>query len=250
MKEQTINIICKSLIVIGLGSMSIAVLMVFPGSLIWWTKYTEIVFNVLTIIFLITGFCYIIFIYTVGYLVEHEKIKIIEIKVKAERYPLRQKTYEELFNELKDQLVEREYVSHETILLAEEGSINIFTRKTKSYGMSAYTILRVSNLTEKILEEADEKIDGFLEQYYGKKRITDRIEMTLIPCVDRVGSSFYHLVDVNLEQEIKKTRLIVGVSFGGKKIYIATQKDGMSLSRYKRMKKEFIELMNIEMKEK
>ena len=39
--------------------------------------------------------------------------------------------------------------------------------------------------------------------------------------------------------------LPVGISFGGKQIYIANQKDGFAIAKYKKLRKEFMKIMNL-----
>ena len=45
---------------------------------------------------------------------------------------------------------------------------------------------------------------------------------------------------------LKNARLPVGVSFGGKNIYIAKQKDGFAIKKHKQLRSEFIDIMDLQ----
>lgn len=69
--------------------------------------------------------------------------------------------------------------------------------------------------------------------------------MISVFCVDRITPAFQKLVNSNVQQGLKNSRLPVGVSLGGKNIYIARQKDGFAITKYKRLRKEFIDIMHL-----
>lgn len=48
---------------------------------------------------------------------------------------------------------------------------------------------------------------------------------------------------------VNKILLPVGVSFGSKRIYIARQKDGFEILKYKWQRKYFLEIMNLKEEE-
>ena len=70
--------------------------------------------------------------------------------------------------------------------------------------------------------------------------------MISVFCVDRITPDFQKLVNSNVQQGLKNVRLPIGVSFGGKNIYIAKQKDGFAITKYKRLRKEFIDIINLQ----
>jgi len=69
--------------------------------------------------------------------------------------------------------------------------------------------------------------------------------MIPVICVDRVTTAFNDFVNTSIAQGYKKILLPVGISFGGKKIYIARQKEVVLIRRYKRLRKYFLEMLNI-----
>ena len=70
--------------------------------------------------------------------------------------------------------------------------------------------------------------------------------MISVVCVDRITPDFQKLVNSNVQQGFKNGRLPVGVSFGGKNIYIARQKDGFAITKHKRLRREFIDIMDLQ----
>ena len=102
------------------------------------------------------------------------------------------------------------------------------------------------DLSDELLDSANESITNILKAYYGCETITDTINMISVFCVDRITPDFQKLVNSNVQQGFKNGRLPVGVSFGGKNIYIAKQKDGFAITKYKRLRREFFDIMDLQ----
>ena len=82
-----------------------------------------------------------------------------------------------------------------------------------------------------------------LNEYYNEKIITDKINMISVFCVDRITPTLQKLLNSNIQQGYKNGRLPVAISFGGKNIYIAKQKDGFAITKYKRLRKQFLKIL-------
>ena len=119
-------------------------------------------------------------------------------------------------------------------------------RTPKNWTLACFTIIRVPELSDELLDSANESITNILNKYYGCKTITDTINMISVFCVDRITPAFQKLVNNNVQQGFKNGRLPVGVSLGGKNIYIAKQKDGFAITKYKRLRREFIDIMDLQ----
>ena len=70
--------------------------------------------------------------------------------------------------------------------------------------------------------------------------------MISVFCVDRINSTFRKMVNTNAQQGFKNGRLPVGISFGGKNIYISRQSDGFAIGKHKRLRREFIDIMELQ----
>ena len=161
---------------------------------------------------------------------------------KPDKYLLRQTDYEEFSNYLSNR-VESEY---DYSKIHEEENFKVYKRKDM-YGLHYLIDLRLEELTQEMYEE-----------YYGKK-IPDIVNkdtvkfnlklkvayVIMVVSVDKVSSVFYRFVD-NADQDLKIYRLPVGVSFGGKKIYITKEIDGFIIPQFKKMKEEICNIMELE----
>ena len=115
--------------------------------------------------------------------------------------------------------------------------------KKKFWALNCLVLVRVPELTEDILNMSNEKFKEFLIDYYGTDAITDWLSLISLVCVDRITPTFQKFVNSNIKQEPKSYKLPVGVSFGGNTIYISKQKDGLAISKYKKLRKEFLKLI-------
>ena len=133
---------------------------------------------------------------------------------------------------------------------SEHGTLSLFIRSQKFCKLDCVALIKTSELTKEFLQEVNDNITESLKLYYDGKLITDTISMIAIVCVDRITPTFQKLVNSNIQQGLKNFRLPVGISFGGKKIYISKQKDGFAITKYKRLRKEFFKIMQIDIKNK
>jgi hypothetical protein len=62
-------------------------------------------------------------------------------------------------------------------------------------------------------------------------------------CVQKASLEFYQLVDTNLDQDLDLFELPVGILFEESIAYIATQKGGFAITKYKHLRKLFLKLM-------
>lgn len=169
--------------------------------------------------------------------------------VKADRIPLPYNSFEEMVEFLQSVLSKNQYQSHELFLLNDQGSMLLFTRKKKLWELNCLAVIRIPELTDELLEQANNKITEFFVGYYGKERITDWISMIALVCVDRITPPFQKFVNSNVQQGLKNYRLPMGMSFGGKTLYIAKQKDGFAITKYKKLRKDFLDMLDISLGE-
>lgn len=235
MKDRTKEIIIKINIVV-----SFVLMLLIPGSVIYaWflsERTLKIVFYTVLALSAVTGITLMILVAIFG---------LKQKPVKAASFPFPYKSFDELTEFLFSVLNKNQYQSHEPILIRDQCDMFIFTRKQKIWELDCFVVIRVSELTDNILEQANDRITEFLIEYYGKEHITDQINMITLVCVDRITSPFQKFVNSNIQQGLKNYRLLAGVSFGGKKLYVAKQKDGFAIRKYKKLKKDFLNMLNI-----
>ena len=237
--NDTIKIlILKTLIVIGM----ILLFMIFPGSIFWTMFFSsetnELVFEAIFFAFLGVGILFMILLPIFGGLKQKP--------VKADKMPLEFASDNEFLDFLQKRLLQKEYQMQEKVSVLPDGEVTLYLKLSKSGKLACFTIIRVPELSDKLLNNANEGVTNILNAYYGYKIITDKINMISVFCVDRITPTFQKLVNSNVQQGFKNGRLPVGVSFGGKTIYIARQKDGFAITKYKRLRKEFIDIITTE----
>ena len=114
--------------------------------------------------------------------------------------------------------------------------------------LSFLLLVKMRELQSDEIDTIKNRLWHFIQIHYGQEQIFDRIRLVLIVCVDKVTPAFYKYTDSNIEQGFKFFWLPVGISFGGKTVYIAKQKGGLAITQYKKLRKEFITLMGNVMK--
>ncbi len=169
-------------------------------------------------------------------------------KTKADKMVFSYKTYDALMEHLYAALLANCYEKRQPISLAE-GEVTLFTKpeKRKHIGqmLNCFTIVRLTEATNENIEESQNTITEILQNYYGKKTLREPVDMISVICVDRVTPAFSNLVNSPVKQGFKNGRLVIGVSFGGKQIYIAPSNNGFGKDDYKRMRSHFLDVMNM-----
>ena len=201
-------------------------------------KYESVLFGIWSvdfILFIVSGIIMMIL------------MAVLKLKLKpqkAERIPLPVETMDELVEHIHASALQQQYQSHERMMLNCDNYMLVYTQKKLTY-LTAFVIVRVPELTDEILELSNRKLTDFFTRYYGTDQITDWISVITVVCVDRITPSFQKLVNNNIQQGFKNFRLPVGISFGGKTIYISKQKDGYAITKYKKLRKEFLRMVGL-----
>ena len=241
MSNKTKDLILKALLVIDV----FLFLLFFPGSIVIdYLVHDQKTFDVIYLtLFLIAngvGILFMILLPIFGGL----KPK----SVKAKKVPLTFASYDEFFDFLQKRLSQKDYKLQEAAYISSNGELALYLKQQKVLTLACFTIIRVTELSDDLLNNANKIITDILNEYYGCKIITDKVDMISVFCVDLVTPAFRKLVNSNVQQGFKNGRFLVGVSFGGKNIYVATQRGGFAITKYKRLKKEFTDIMNLQIK--
>lgn len=238
MSNRTKELILKTLLVIGM----ILLFMVFPGSIFWSMlipseEVATVVFNIIFFTMLGVGILFMLLLPILGGLKQKP--------VKAEKVPLVFASYNEFLDFLQMRLLQKEYQLQKNVPILPNGDVTVYLRTPRKWTLVCFTIVRVPELSDEFLDSANESITNILNAYYGCEAITDTINTISVFCVDRITPNFQKLVNSNVQQGFKNGRLPVGVCFGGKNIYISKQKDGFAIAKHKRLRREFIDIMDL-----
>lgn len=238
MSDRTKELILKTLLVIGM----ILFFMLVPGSVFWAMlvpnqEVANLVFYILMFSYLGVGILFMILLPIFGGLKQKP--------VKAEKVPLVFASYNEFFDFLQMRLLQKEYQLQKIVPISPDGNLTVYLRMPKNRTLACFTIIRVPELSDELLDSANESITNILRVYYGCQTITDRVNVISVFCVDRITPDFQKLVNDNLQQGFKNGRFLAGISFGGKNIYMARQKEGLFIAKYRRLRKQFMDIMNL-----
>lgn len=238
MRKQVKELILKILLVIDISLL----FMIFPGcyllALLLGEEIGAVVFNTVLFAFFGIGILFIILLPIFGGLNQQP--------VKAEKKPFIFSSYNEFLSFIQNRLLQKEYQMQKKMPIQSGGEIIVYLKPLKNCKLACFTIIRISELSNEFLNGANESITDILNEFYGCKTITDEINMISVFCVDRITPAFQKLVNSNVQQGFKNGRLPVGISLGGKNIYIAKQKGGFAITKYKQLRREFIDIMNLQ----
>lgn len=237
MSNQIKELILKVLLVIDI----FLLFAIFPGcfliALLLGENIGIVVFNTVLIAFFGVGILFIILLLIFGGLKQKPVI--------AEKKPFVFVSYNEFFNFIQKRLLQKEYQMQKKVTIQSDGEIIVYLKPSKNWKLTCFTIIRISELSNDLLNDANASITVILNEYYSCKTITDEINMISVFCVNRITPAFQKLVNSNVQQGLKNGRLPVGISLGGKSIYIARQKDGFAITKYRQLRNEFIDIMNL-----
>ena len=162
---------------------------------------------------------------------------------KAEKTSLSFSSYGDLTVFLSTVLPQKGYRWNKTIPISLDHEVRLYAKSVRERHLECFVIIRAPEISDEVLYKANETITNILTEYYGTNIISDFINMICVFCVDRITPAFRTLVDSNVQQGFKNGRLPIGISFGGKAMYIATQKGGFAAAKYKKMRKIFFDIM-------
>ena len=241
MSDKTKEVILKVLLITGLGTgfgiLPVSILLAFLPI------EEKIVANVafcMLFICLGCGVLFMILLPIFGSTTESMKRK----SVKADQAPHPFTAYSDFAAFLEKQLTQRGYHMQKALPILPDGEVLLYVKPAGLLLLSCFAVIRAESLSKAQLESADEKITDILTDYCGGSIIKD-VNMTSIFCVEHITPAFQKLLNSNVEQDLKTGRLLVGLSFQNNTIYIAKQKGGFAIAKYKRLRREFVDLLGV-----
>ena len=112
--------------------------------------------------------------------------------------------------------------------------------------LSCISIIRTPQISDDLSEQANDRITDLLKEYLHCNTIRSSVDMISIFCVDKVSPAFYSLVNDHMVQGHKNGRLVAGISFGRKRIYIGNFGDGYGKRKYQKLREQFIVMAGLE----
>lgn len=165
---------------------------------------------------------------------------------KPDKYLLKQDNYIDFSNYLNKRVLLNDYQ-----IVHNEENLRIYKKiikKNKHYIID----FKTEEFTEDIYNDLyNNKMVPVMDKDLNEmqNRMYRSLYVTYIISVDRLTSYFNGFIK-GLDQDIRYFSLSVGISFGGNKIYIANEIKGFETSQIKRMKKEVLEILEINKEKK
>ena len=165
---------------------------------------------------------------------------------KAEVFASPYASYEEFSRFLSGALGENGYSPVKTAVPEPESTVTVYADTLQGGEWNCVSVLRVPELTEEWTQAANDAITDFLTGERVQGTIYAYVNMISIFCVDRITPAFRSMINSNMEQGFKNGRLVVGVSFGGKRIYVARQVGGLFIVKYKKLRRELARILELQ----
>ena len=234
MNNRISDLVIKIFLIVGL----LLLVLLFPISIFVSFFVSDIVFKVFItidiVLFIMNGILLISLIAIFG---------IKQKTTKAEMFSLSSNDYDSLQTFLDNSLLTTRYIKKSTIPLSDDGIVVIYTRHRLFWNMDCFAIVRVKHLSDSSLYEVNDLIRQVLNDVNTGKILKDAVNMIVLVCVDLITPTFQKFVNQNIQQSVKNRFLPTGISFSGKNIYIARQNDGIAITQYKKMRKEFLKIL-------
>jgi hypothetical protein len=235
MKRRTKEVILKTLIVMGITFMVLPIFFIIVVEL--YPKYKDFIELLIVIdgiLFFVSGSTLMILLPIFG----------LELKPqKAEKIDLAYNHYQEFLEDISIKATEKGYHKQESEVKSDQFSFDIFLRKKLSMLETIY-IIGIDELSKDNLSLVYEKYEEFLRNIYGEKTITDKISVIIVICVEKDSKAFHQFLNSNIIQTFKFFQLPVGISFMTKQFFIARQKDGYAIYQYKKLRKQFLNVIS------
>lgn len=165
------------------------------------------------------------------------KYGISEKSVQADTFPAGFKNYDSLIPYLETSLKTEGYDDFCTFPLSE-GFLNVYCQSVFNEILTAFVVVKVDEMDENLLKETEAALTECFDKKMAKEPIK-AVNVISLFCVQRLTKEFKKLVNTRPVEGWKNGRFIAGLSFGGRKGYIAKQKGGFGILNYKKLRKTF-----------
>ncbi len=237
MSDKTKERILNAIIAVGM----VSIVTLCPGTFLLYFIFPDAIGTIMYIA-LFTGFAMGFLLMVLLPLFGGMKPKPVKAEVFASPYA----SYEEFSRVLSGALGENGYSPVKTAVPEPESTVTVYADTLQGGEWNCVSVLRVPELTEEWMDAANDAITDILTGESGQATIYAYVNMISIFCVDRITPAFRSMVNSNMEQGFKNGRLVVGVSFGGKRIYVARQVGGMFIVKYKKLRRELARILELQ----
>lgn len=177
-----------------------------------------------------------------------KKIKLTVKSEKAYHFNIMFENFDDLYHHIAEVLMEQNFINHGIIYSREDYTAYLFSKKS-FFSIKNFFILKAVELEDRYVDDIDEMVLRELRNNYGEIKFKDAY-LTSCIVVDRVTKPFDKFINSSILQRFRRFYLPVGISWGRGTLYIAKQKNEVFISQYLFLRKEFLKLMGLTMKDK
>ena len=120
--------------------------------------------------------------------------------------------------------------------------LHLYCKSTFKGNSNIFAILYSHELTEETFKMYELLIVDYLNQ--NNTGFFDSTNVIELFCVDRLSTCFQKIINSGVEQDFNISRFCSGISFGGRKLYVAPPKNRFAASKYNKSKKMFMKCMD------
>ena len=168
---------------------------------------------------------------------------IMSVKTKAEKHTANVSSFENFLNDVEEAVLNENYsrIDEQSF---ESFKFYLYAKPLKRSNLDLVLIIKFNEFNDDIVNLSNDVYTECLKNNYSKeiRNISSHISVTTFCCVDKINSYFKRFMNDNLEQDFDFGRFIVGLSFGGKGLYIMQQKAGLGITKYKKYRKRFFDM--------
>lgn len=235
MSSKSKEIIMKSLIVIGMVSLSL-VAFIYPVTsfFIDFTNYEFIIYPTM-IVFFISGFLLLFLIPFFGQSLKQKPVK-------AEKFVVSFSNDEQLLTQLENTLKHKGYKEYNREDVVSNLDCSLYYCK-RYWTLICVSIVKVDVLSHEVVTDINRLYKQLVEEIYGSwenDRVSGHISLFLIEN-ENVQSS--KLVNSNITQRYQRFYLPAYILNSSGVFYVAKQKDGFGTSKYRQLRKELLNIM-------
>ena len=163
-------------------------------------------------------------------------------KIEADKYRINLKTFDE-FNSFVENTARDTGLQYIAVAKHESYNLYIYAKICERASMEVLQIIETDEFTDQILEDSMEEYVENIERFYNQKlnRLAQHTTIMTIVCVNRITKDFRKLVNTCIDQDMRTGRLVAGISFGGRLLFVAKQKGGFAIMKYKKYRENFFE---------
>lgn len=145
--------------------------------------------------------------------------------------------YESFKKVLTEKLKSETFIEHLLPMPTNEICMTVFTRKCSMH-CDVVVVTKVPEMDAEKRDDIENTFTSFLDSLYGGRTIRDTFEWIGFICVDKVTPMFKTMIVDSTLQDLKRSNIGIGISFGSNTYYMADVRDGFGMLRYKKLKKK------------